>query len=126
MRLKFKKSRLKHICYGHRRAPDGRPASGRQCRCGRGSSAAQTQPTTRHLAEIRRAQANKHHVETADEVEPGWFDGWSVGLRGSVDPDWVTARSEEDSGTRRDPHSTLSLGGSARVTGRAPIFELPF
>jgi 4-hydroxy-3-methylbut-2-en-1-yl diphosphate reductase len=47
---------------------------------------------TRHLAEIsHELQANTHHVETADEVDPGWFDGCEVvGVAaGASTPDWV-------------------------------------
>jgi 4-hydroxy-3-methylbut-2-enyl diphosphate reductase len=47
---------------------------------------------TRHLAEIsHELQANTHHVETADEVDPSWFDGCEVvGVAaGASTPDWV-------------------------------------
>jgi 4-hydroxy-3-methylbut-2-enyl diphosphate reductase len=47
---------------------------------------------TRHLAEIcRELQPRTWHVETADELQPGWFDGCrTVGLSaGASTPDWV-------------------------------------
>jgi len=47
---------------------------------------------TRHLAEICRAiQPRTWHVETEDELEPGWFQGCRViGISaGASTPDWV-------------------------------------
>jgi 4-hydroxy-3-methylbut-2-enyl diphosphate reductase len=47
---------------------------------------------TRHLAEIcRQIQPRTWHVETADELQPAWFEGCrSVGLSaGASTPDWV-------------------------------------
>ncbi len=47
---------------------------------------------TRHLAEICRSiQPRTWHVETEDEIEPGWFRGCSVvGISaGASTPDWV-------------------------------------
>ena len=49
---------------------------------------------TRHLAEIcREIQPHTWHVETAEEVQPAWFDGCKVvGLSaGASTPDWVVA-----------------------------------
>lgn len=47
---------------------------------------------TRHLAEIcREIQPRTWHVETEDELQPGWFEGCrTVGLSaGASTPDWV-------------------------------------
>jgi 4-hydroxy-3-methylbut-2-enyl diphosphate reductase len=47
---------------------------------------------TRHLAEICRAiQPRTWHVETEEELEPGWFHGCRlVGISaGASTPDWV-------------------------------------
>ncbi|MEK7851548.1 MAG: 4-hydroxy-3-methylbut-2-enyl diphosphate reductase [Deltaproteobacteria bacterium] len=47
---------------------------------------------TRRLVEICRGiQSNTHHIEVADELEPGWFDGVKkVGVTaGASTPDWV-------------------------------------
>jgi 4-hydroxy-3-methylbut-2-enyl diphosphate reductase len=47
---------------------------------------------TRHLAEIcRELQPRTWHVETEEELEPGWFDGCEVvGVSaGASTPDWV-------------------------------------
>jgi 4-hydroxy-3-methylbut-2-enyl diphosphate reductase len=47
---------------------------------------------TRHLAEIcRELQPRTWHVETEEELEPGWFDGCQVvGVSaGASTPDWV-------------------------------------
>jgi 4-hydroxy-3-methylbut-2-enyl diphosphate reductase len=47
---------------------------------------------TRHLAEIcREIQPRTWHVETEDELRPGWFEGCNaVGLSaGASTPDWV-------------------------------------
>ena len=47
---------------------------------------------TRHLAEICRGiQPRTWHVETGDELEPGWFEGCRVvGISaGASTPDWV-------------------------------------
>jgi 4-hydroxy-3-methylbut-2-enyl diphosphate reductase len=53
---------------------------------GRGSA------NTRHLAEISQdLQPRTHHIETAEEIDPSWFDGVeSVGISaGASTPDWV-------------------------------------
>jgi 4-hydroxy-3-methylbut-2-enyl diphosphate reductase len=53
---------------------------------GRGSS------NTTRLAEIGRARGlPTHHIETADELSPGWFDGVeSLGVvSGASTPDWI-------------------------------------
>lgn len=47
---------------------------------------------TRRLVEICKGiQSNTHHIEVADELEPGWFDGVKkVGVTaGASTPDWV-------------------------------------
>jgi 4-hydroxy-3-methylbut-2-enyl diphosphate reductase len=53
---------------------------------GRGSA------NTRHLAEIcEELQPRTHHIETATEIDPGWFRGVeAVGISaGASTPDWV-------------------------------------
>jgi len=53
---------------------------------GRGSA------NTRHLAEIcQELQPRTHHIETAAEIEPAWFEGVEVvGISaGASTPDWV-------------------------------------